>query len=43
MTSKYLDPQDPAGLNDLFSLDEKAVAASVRQLCADRIDPFAAD
>lgn len=38
-----LDPRDPAGLNDLLTTDEKAVAASVRQLCAQRIDPFVAD
>ena len=38
-----LDPRDPAGLNDLLTPDEKAVAASVRQLCAQRIDPFVAD
>ncbi|KQX62697.1 acyl-CoA dehydrogenase family protein [Angustibacter sp. Root456] len=35
-----LDPRDPAGLADLLTPDEKAVAASVRQLCAERIDPY---
>jgi glutaryl-CoA dehydrogenase len=38
-----LDPRDPAGLTDLLTSDEKAVAASVRQLCAQQIDPFVAD
>ena len=38
-----LDRNDPAGLNDLFSQDERAVADSVRRLCADRVDPFVAD
>ena len=35
-------PLDPAGIDDLLSADEKAVRASVRQLCADRIDPYVA-
>lgn len=35
-------PLDPAGIDDLLSADEKAVRASVRQLCADRIDPHVA-
>ncbi|MBB2893619.1 acyl-CoA dehydrogenase family protein [Flexivirga oryzae] len=38
-----IDPLDPAGLADLFTDDERAVAAAVRQLCADRIDPYVAD
>jgi len=38
-----LDPRDPAGLADLLTPEEKAVAASVRQLCAERVDPFVAD
>ncbi|MEI2715204.1 MAG: acyl-CoA dehydrogenase family protein [Nocardioides sp.] len=38
-----LDPRDPAALNDLFSPDELAVAESVRQLCADHVDPYVAD
>jgi glutaryl-CoA dehydrogenase len=37
------EPLDPAGIDDLLSGDEKAVRASVRQLCADRIDPYVAD
>jgi glutaryl-CoA dehydrogenase len=37
------DPRDPAGLDGLFTPDEKAVATSVRQFCAERIDPFVAD
>jgi glutaryl-CoA dehydrogenase len=32
-----------ANLDSLFSADELAVRASVRRLCADRIDPFVAD
>jgi glutaryl-CoA dehydrogenase len=38
-----LDPRDPAGLTDLLTPEERAVAASVRQLCAERIDPFVSD
>jgi glutaryl-CoA dehydrogenase len=37
------EPLDPAGIDDLLSGDEKAVRASVRQLCADRVDPYVAD
>ena len=36
-------PLDPAGVDDLFTADERAVRDSVRQLCADRIDPYVAD
>jgi glutaryl-CoA dehydrogenase len=36
-------PLDPAGIDDLLSPDELAVRASVRQLCAERIDPYVAD
>jgi glutaryl-CoA dehydrogenase len=36
-------PLDPAGIDDLLSADELAVRASVRQLCAERIDPYVAD
>jgi glutaryl-CoA dehydrogenase len=32
-----------ANLDSLFSADELAIRAAVRQLCADRIDPFVAD
>ncbi len=42
-TLPALDPQDPAGLVDLMSADERAVAGSVRQLCATHIDPYVAD
>ena len=35
-----LNPLDPAGLADLLTADERDVAASVRLLCADRIDPY---
>lgn len=34
-----LDPYDLAGLQDLLTPDERAVAASVRQLCAERVEP----
>jgi glutaryl-CoA dehydrogenase len=37
------EPLDPAGIDDLLSADELAVRASVRQLCAERIDPYVAD
>ncbi|GAB3854747.1 acyl-CoA dehydrogenase family protein [Nocardioides maradonensis] len=37
------EPLDPIGIDDLLSEDEKAVRATVRQLCADRIDPYVAD
>ncbi len=36
-------PLDPAGIDELLTDDEKAVRASVRQLCAERIDPYVAD
>jgi glutaryl-CoA dehydrogenase len=35
-----LDPSDPLALDTLLSDDERAVRDSVRQLCADRIDPY---
>ena len=38
-----LDPMDLAGIDDLLSDEEKAVRASVRQLCAEKVDPFVAD
>ncbi|RHW25635.1 acyl-CoA dehydrogenase [Nocardioides immobilis] len=34
---------DLAGIDDLLTHDEIAVRASVRQLCADRVDPYVAD
>ena len=37
------EPLDPIGIDDLLSDDELAVRATVRQLCADRIDPYVAD
>jgi glutaryl-CoA dehydrogenase len=36
------EPLDPAGIDDLLSADEKAVRASVRRLCAERIEPHVA-
>lgn len=36
-------PMDPAGIDELLTDDEKAVRASVRQLCADHVDPHVAD
>jgi glutaryl-CoA dehydrogenase len=38
-----LDPMDLAGIDDQLSDEEKAVRASVRQLCEKRVDPFVAD
>jgi glutaryl-CoA dehydrogenase len=35
-----LDPSDPLALDSLLTDDEKAVRSSVRQLCAERVDPF---
>lgn len=37
------EPLDPAGIDDLLSPDEKAVRATVRQMCADRIEPHVAE
>lgn len=37
------EPLDPAGIDELLSADEKAVRASVRRLCAERIDPYIAE
>lgn len=37
------DPLDAAGIDDLLTDDEKSVRASVRQLCAERVDPYIAD
>jgi hypothetical protein len=37
------EPLDPAGIDDLLSADERAVRASVRQLCGERIEPYVAD
>jgi glutaryl-CoA dehydrogenase len=37
------DPADPVALDTLLSDDEKAIRAVVRQLCADRIDPYIAE
>ncbi|GAB3562281.1 acyl-CoA dehydrogenase family protein [Amycolatopsis endophytica] len=36
------DPRDPAGIADLLSTDEKDIAAAVRRMCQDRVDPFVA-
>ncbi|TNM37604.1 acyl-CoA dehydrogenase [Nocardioides albidus] len=43
MTNPVAAPLDLAGIDDLLSDDEKAVRASVRQLCAERVDPYVAD
>jgi glutaryl-CoA dehydrogenase len=37
------DSLDPAGTDTLLTDDEKAVRASVRQLCTERVDPYVAD
>ena len=42
-TLPQLDPMDFAGIDDLLTPDEKAVRASVRQLCVERTDPYVAD
>lgn len=38
-----LDPLDLAGIDDLLSVEEKAVRSSVRQMCQERIQPDVAD
>ncbi len=42
-TAPELDPHDPVALGDLLTPQEKDVAASVRHLCAERIDPYVGD
>ncbi|HWU31868.1 MAG TPA: acyl-CoA dehydrogenase family protein [Marmoricola sp.] len=42
-TKTPLAPLDIIGIDDLLTADEKAVRASVRQLCAERVDPYVAD
>ena len=37
------EPLDQAGIDLILTDEERAVRASVRQLCANRIDPFVAD
>lgn len=37
------EPLDPVGIGDLLTADERAVRDTVRQLCAERIDPYVAD
>jgi glutaryl-CoA dehydrogenase len=38
-----LDPEDPVGLDDMLSTEERAVRETVRAFCADRILPSVAD
>jgi glutaryl-CoA dehydrogenase len=38
-----VDPLDLAGIDDVLTAEEKAVRASVRQLCASLIDPYVAE
>ncbi|MFT4010401.1 MAG: acyl-CoA dehydrogenase family protein [Nocardioidaceae bacterium] len=38
-----LEPLDLLAIDDLLTPEEKAVRASVRQLCADRVEPYVAD
>jgi glutaryl-CoA dehydrogenase len=38
-----LDPLDLAGIDDLLTVEEKAVRDSVRQMCQERIQPYVAD
>ncbi len=42
-TSTRIDPIDLAGIDDLLTDDEKAVRASVRQVCEKHVDPYVAD
>ncbi|MFN8029978.1 MAG: acyl-CoA dehydrogenase family protein [Dermatophilaceae bacterium] len=41
--SQPADPLDLAGLDDLFTADERIVRDSVRTMCERRIDPYVAD
>ncbi len=41
-TLPAFDPLDPAGLDDLLSEEERAIRASVRQMCETRIQPHVA-
>ncbi|WGX95789.1 acyl-CoA dehydrogenase family protein [Nocardioides sp. L-11A] len=38
-----VDPRDPAGLSALLTADERDVASSVRQFCAEAVDPYVAE
>lgn len=42
-TRVALDPLDLVGIDDLLTPEEKAVRASVRQMCQERIQPFVSD
>ena len=37
------EPSDPVSFDSLLTQDERAVRASVRQFCADRVDPYIAE
>ena len=41
-TPTAFDPLDPAGIDDLLSEEERAIRASVRQVCETRIQPHVA-
>lgn len=41
--TQTFEPLDPAGIDLVLTDDEKSVRASVRQVCADHIDPHVAD
>ncbi|CAN5392199.1 acyl-CoA dehydrogenase family protein [soil metagenome] len=38
-----LDPMDRAGSDDVLTEEEKAIRGAVRNLCAERVDPFVAE
>ena len=42
-SAPQFDPADPLGIDTLLSDDERAVRDSVRQLCAERVDPHIAE
>jgi glutaryl-CoA dehydrogenase len=42
MSLPAFDPADPLAIDGLLSAEEKAVRASVRRLCAERVDPHIA-
>jgi glutaryl-CoA dehydrogenase len=43
MPMPVFDPADPLAIDGLLSAEEKAVRASVRRLCAERVDPSIAE
>ena len=43
MTATKLDPQDPIGLDEVLTAEERAVRDTVRGFCADRVLPHVSD